>query len=56
MLYDTGKGIITVSGGKGSALDYIDLGINIVATGAIIAGLALGSPTIPIIVAGVVFI
>jgi len=50
-IYDTGKGIIDVLNGKAKPMDYVDLGINIAATGAIIAAIATGGASIPIIVA-----
>lgn len=50
-IYDTGVGLVKVFGGSANALDYVDLGINTVAAGAIIAGIVTGGASIPVIVA-----
>jgi hypothetical protein len=50
-IYDTGTGLIKAFNGDAGALDFIDLGINIAATGAIIATIATAGTAIPVIVA-----
>lgn len=50
-IYDSGTGLIKVLSGNANAMDYIDLGINLAATGAIIATIATGGAAIPVIVA-----
>jgi len=50
-IYDTGTGLIKALNGKASVMNYIDLGINTAAVGAIIAGIATGGAAIPVIVA-----
>ncbi len=50
-IYDTGVGLVKVFSGSAKATDYVDLGINTVAAGAIIAGIVTGGASIPVIVA-----